>query len=176
MAHLFGTNTIFSTFTKVYPAPCNESNNPLKDDIKQCIFNNKRCPNPECYTSSLDLLDYLTMFQNMPVTYFMFDDGTYDIMYKDADKSDKLKIAKAHLVMGHVLPETVNDRMMRITTVSRKSFYIDGFKKNTFHMVDNYPITYANILDCIKYKNILIYFIDMPLFSLEQLYIDTSST
>jgi hypothetical protein len=175
MAYLFGTNTIFSTFEKTYPSECSKPSSTLKDEVKECLLDKDVCEDPYCYTKSVDLLDYVSMFSRLPVTYFIFDNGTFDLFYKDLIESDKAKIARAHLISGHVLPEEFKDKIMRMTTVSRKQFYVNGNDNTIFQMYANYPVVYSNILKSVMYKNILIYFIDMPLFSLEQLYIDTNN-
>jgi hypothetical protein len=175
MASLFGTNNIFSTFSKVYPAPCEKTGVTLRDKVMSCIMNDNVCKNPECYTKSIELLEYAEMFNNMPVTYFIFDNGAYDIFYKDITESDKRKITRAHLVLGDLVYDALKDKINRITTSARKSFFFDGKRDVIFHMENNYPIVQANVLQKARTENITIYFVDMPLFSLEQLYIDTSS-
>ena len=176
MASLFGTNNIFSTFEKTYPEPCEKTLYTLEDKIKYHIFGDSEvCANPECYSISLDLLGYLEMFNNMPITYFVFENAAYDVFYKNATDSERNKAARAHVILGNIYPENMTKRIIQLTTASRKSFYIDGRNNILFKMENNYPIVYANIKRFTEVDNVIIYFIDSPLFSLEQLYIDTSS-
>jgi uncharacterized surface protein with fasciclin (FAS1) repeats len=176
MASLFGTNNIFSTFNKLYPAPCESKPYSLADKVKSHIFGDiELCKDPECYSNSIELLEYIEMFNNMPITYFLFDNASYDVFYKDAIESEKRKIARAHVILGNVFPENMLNRILNLTTASRKTFYLDGRTNTIFKMENNYPIVYANIKKYTEVDNIVIYFIDSPLFSLEQLYIDTAS-
>lgn len=175
MASLFGTNNIFSTFSKVYPAPCETKGITLRDKVMNCIMDEQICDNPECYSKSIDLLENAEMFNNMPVTYFIYDNGAYDIFYKEITDSEKNKIVRAHLVLGDLVYDALKDKINRITTSSRKSFFFDGKRNVIFHMENNYPIVQANVLKKAQTDNVTIYFVDMPLFSLQQLYIDTSS-
>ncbi len=176
MASLFGTNNIFSTFEKTYPEPCEKPLYTLEDKIKYHIYGDSAvCTNPECYSKSLDLLGYLEMFNNMPITYFLFDNASYDVFYKDATESEKRKISRAHVILGNIYPENILNRILSLTNASRKSFYVDGRINSIFKMENNYPIIYSNIKKYTEVDNIVIYFIDSPLFSLEELYIDTSS-
>jgi len=176
MASLFGTNNIFSTFDKTYPAPCESRGLTLADKVRYNIFGNTElCNNPECYSKSLDLLEYLEMFNNMPITYFIYENSAYDVFYNNAIDSEKNKVARAHILLGNIYPENMLKRIVKLTTASRKSFYVDGRNNSIFKMENNYPIIYANIKKYTEIDNIVIYFIDSPLFSLEQLYIDTSS-
>jgi uncharacterized surface protein with fasciclin (FAS1) repeats len=175
MASIFGSNTIFSTFYKVAPAPCEKLGSTIRQEVQQCINDYTICETPECYSKSVLLLDYLDMYKNTPVTVFIFDNGAYDALYKDAIDSEKNKIARAHMVNGHILPDTIFNRINRITTLSRNHFFLDGINNNMFHLENNYPVVCSNIIKVAITKNVIIYFIDMPLFSLDKLYIDDSS-
>ncbi len=176
MASLFGTNNIFSTFDKTYPEPCKSLGSSLADKVRYSIFGNTDlCTNPECYSKSLDLLEYLEMFNNMPITYFIYENSAYDVFYKDAIDSEKNKISRSHVLLGNIYPENIKNRIIKLTAASRKNFYVDGRNNNIFKLENNYPIVYANIVRYTEIDNIVIYFIDSPLFSLEQLYIDTAS-
>lgn len=176
MAGISGTNTIFSVFDKTYPAPCEKLNTSLTDKVKQNIFDNiQQCDNPECYTNFIELLNYAGSFNDSPITIFVTDNGSYESLYTDVTDSEKNKIIRAHIVQGKILPETIRDRVLKITTSSRHFFYLDGINNTIFHLENNYPVIYANILRYATFDNVAIYFTDMPLFSLPQLYIDNYS-
>lgn len=175
MAGVFGSNTIFSTFTKYYSGECEPLGKNLQEKVRKCIFNDTICPNPECYSKCIDLLKYVDRFNNQSLTFFMFDNGSYDLTYKNPDTNEQNKIIKSHLVLGQILPETLDGRIKKVTTSDRKFFYIDGINNVIFQLIDNYPVVYANIIGYTIAENVIIYFIDMPLFSLDQLYIDSNS-
>lgn len=175
MAGIFGSNTIFSTFTKYYSSDCESQGKALQDKVRKCIFNDTICSNPECYSKYIELLKHVDRFDRQNLTFFMFDNGAYDLTYKTPDINEQNKIIKSHMALGQILPETLNDRIKKVTTSDRKYFYIDGINNVIFQLIDNYPVVYANIIGYTMSENVIIYFIDMPLFSLDQLYIDTNS-
>ena len=184
MSSLFGTNTLLSTWRQTYPVKCVEKTAYFKETLRQIILDaqkNEVITNAKDYDQFVDLFDNMDQYctsTNTSLTIFAFNNTIFNSFYKNLLEYDKLRVVKAHTVDGVLTPNMIVGKYSKITNLSRKTFYIDPHAK-IFKFLQNEPIIISNIES--SYFNddddhsIIVYFIDVPLFNLDQLYLDDMS-
>lgn len=180
MSILFGTNTTMSTWRYATPLMCNEEPHQLSQNISQVIKSAREkgiISDENNYSNFVTLFNSMDEYVHIPITVFAFTNNYFEQYYKKVSDYDKHRIAKSHLLRGLLTEDLIIDKITRLSPLSRCKFHITNDK--IFNFVDREPTIISNILgqmyDNNKQDKILVYFIDSPIFTLDQIYNDDSA-
>lgn len=182
MSSLFGTNTVLSTWRQIYPLTCDTKTTFFKGTLSEIIHHAEKAGvinSANDYSKFIDLYDNMDQYcSGTPMTIFAFSNTAYDSTYKNLVEYDKLRVAKAHSLVGALTTNLIKGKYSKLSNLSRKWFYVDPESK-IFKFINLEPIIIANIEGAFfnddEDHSIMIYFIDFPLYDLTSLYLDDMS-
>lgn len=177
MSILFGTNTALGNWKHTESVQCIPTEKKLEKEIYDVLKqaeNNKIINDINKYSKFIELFDKLDNLSSYPITLFAFDNTIYNAYFNNLSDFDKLRIAKAHTVKGNLTYDLIEGRVSRLSNLSRSKFQING-SGNIFHFINREPVIVSNILSYIWKNNIMIYFINMPIFDINSLQLDDFS-
>lgn len=177
MSIIFGTNTVMSTWRNTVPLMCVEETNLLSQKIAKTIKEAEELgiiKDHTAYTEFIKLFNNMDDLCDLPVTLFAFDNNILNYFFDKSTQYELHKLGASHTVKGLLTEDLIQDKVVRMTSLSRKQFHIMDDK--IFHFVDRVPVIVSNIIE--KYtvldNNMNIYFIDMPIYTKQNLLLDAS--
>jgi len=182
MSSLFGTNTLLSTWRQTYPVKCVTKTAHFKQTLRGIIQEAQQkgaIDNAQDYEDFIELYDNMDQYcQKSPLTIFAFNNTMLNSYYKQLLDYDKLRVAKAHTILGVLTTNLINGKYSELSNLSRKKFFIDPNGK-IFKFINREPIIISNIESSFfnddDDHSIIVYFIDFPIFDLTSLYLDDMS-
>lgn len=179
MSILFGTNTTMSTWRYATPLMCNEEPHQLSENIATVIKAAREkgiISDENNYSKFVTLFNSMDEYVHIPVTVFAFTNDYFDQYFPKVSDYDKHRIAKSHLLRGLLTEDLIIDKITRLSPLSRSKFHITNDK--IFNFVNREPTVISNILGQMydnKQDRVLVYFINSPIFTLDQIYNDDSA-
>lgn len=175
MSIIFGTNTVMSTWRNAIPLMCPPESHQLSEKISRVISQSKELgiiEDETKYSEFIKIFNKLDTLCDFPLTIFAFDDAMLKYHFNNMSDYELYKLASSHIVKGMITEDLIEDKVVRLSPISRKKFHITNDK--IFQFIDRVPTVVSNIFakNTILENGIVIYFIDYPIFNRQNLLLD----
>lgn len=175
MSIIFGTNTVMSTWRNAVPLMCPPESHLLTEKVRRTIKEARELgiiKDEDKYSEFAKLFDKMDNYCEFPLTLFAFENDILKRNFPNCSDFELYKLAGSHTLKGLLTEDLIEDKVVRISPITRKKFHITDDK--IFQFVDRVPTVVSNIIAKYTYlnNNMIIYFIDYPIFSKDALFLD----